>query len=337
MIDDIIRIWNEITALRTEPGSISARPLDVTGFQVSEILLCITQDGHPGILLRNPGARTPLPRPGCGRLTVRREQLMRDGAAPEDYIRMECLDDSLRQPFAVLASQVVKHLADGATASAACMEAVLEFRRLLSRHGGLLPTDEEILGLTGELLLLRLLVSENPELWKGWNGPMGSSRDFSWGSTDIEAKASRLSGEPRLTVNGLDQLEPEEGRSLFIHHTILSDNPTGPISVPDLADEIRRVISEPEDFDESLAAAGYIEEQKDLWADQRFTLHETSLYHVAEDFPRIRKADFPEATLPPGVSRLRFDVLLASAVPFRLSDAGIARMLRDLASESPEQ
>jgi hypothetical protein len=319
MIREIKDTWNQIRELGSVPDAISGRPLSVSGLSEADVLLCITQDGNPGILLRNPGGKAPLPKPGCGRLLVKREQLLREGSQPDDYIRIECLESGLETPFALLVSQVVSHLALGATPSKACMDAVLEFRRLLSRNGGLLPSEDEILGLVGELLLLRRLVSASPHLWQGWNGPLGSARDYSWGVVDIEAKASRMAGEARLTVNGLDQLEPEEDRELLIHHSVLTDNPVGTIDVPGLVDEIRTQISDLEGFDTRLASAGYLSEQRDLWLEHRYTLHRSHIYRVTEDFPRIRKSDFPDGSLPAGVAKLRYDVLLSNCSDFLLS------------------
>jgi hypothetical protein len=336
MIEEIQLIWGQIEEHRTNLESIGARPLPVSGEASTDVLICITETGNPGILLRNPGGTAPLPKPGCGRLVVRRQQLIREGSQPESYIRIECLDPSLRQAFAVLASQVVNHLASGATASRACMDAVLEFRRLLSRHGGVLPSEEEILGLAGELLLIRSLVTRASHLWRGWNGPLGSSRDYSWGTTDIEAKASRLSGDSRLTVNGLDQLEPEHERNLFIYHSVLSDNPIGTIIIPEMIDEIREMIADPETFDERLASTGYVAEQRDLWLEHRFTLHETTFYKVTDDFPRIRRSDFPEGSLPPGVSRLRYDIMLVNCSGFRLSLAESQELICSMATSTGE-
>jgi len=332
MIREIQELWGQIRHDLRVPGSISALPLAVSGLQTSEVLLCITQDDNPGILLRNPGGRAPLPKPGCGRLVVQREQLMRQGSQPDDYIRIECLESGLETPFALLASRVVSHLASGATPSKACMEAVLEFRRLVSRNGGLLPSEDEILGLAGELLLISKLVKVSQSLWQGWNGPLGSARDYSWGTVDIEAKASRMAGDSKLTVNGLDQLEPEEGRELLIHHCVLSDNPTGMIHIPGLVDDIREVISDPEAFNDRLVTAGYLNEQRELWLEHRFTLHGSTLYRVRDDFPRIRKSDFPEGALPAGISKLRYDIMLSNCSDFRLSPSEEDALVAGLAS-----
>ena len=331
MMREIQEKWTQLRDLGSVPDTISARSLSVSGLSENDVLLCITQDGNPGILLRNPGGKAPLPNPGCGRLVVKREQLLREGSQLDDYIRIECLESGLEIPFALLVSQVVSHLASGATPSKACMDAVLDFRRLLSKNGGLLPSEDEILGLVGELLLLKRLVSASPHLWQGWNGPLGSARDYSWGTVDIEAKASRMAGESRLTVNGLEQLEPEEGRDLLIHHSVLTNNPVGTIDVPGLVDEIRGQISDLDGFDTRLVSAGFLSQQRDLWLEHRFTLHGSHIYRVSEDFPRIRKSDFPDGSLPAGVAKLRYDIMLSCCSDFRLSTSEEEALLTEVA------
>ena len=333
MIQEIKDIWGQIRQNRPASDAISARPLPVSGLDQNDVLLCITQDSNAGLLLRSQGGSSPMPKTGCGRLIVRREQLLREGSIPDDYIRIECLESDLETPFALLASQVVSHLASGATATKACMEAVREFRSLLSKGGGLLPSEEEILGLTGELLLLRRLVNTRPHLWEGWNGPLGSARDYSWGSVDIEAKASRMAGDSKLTVNGLDQLQPEEGRELLIHHSVLTDNPAGSIDVPGLVDEIRNQIADPEAFDTRLVSAGYLSAQKELWLEHRFTLHGSTFYRVCDGFPRIRRSDFPDGNLPAGVSKLRYEILLSNCSEFRLSTSEEESLLAALTGQ----
>jgi len=328
MIDRIVRIWDEIERLGPRSAGLDAKPLEVEGLRSGDAFLCVGEEGIRGILLRNPGGRAPLPNPGCGRLQISRQQLQDDHGIAETYIRIDCLEPELKEPFGFLANRVVDHLAGGATPSRACMDAVRDFRRLLSRTGGPLPSQEEILGLTGELLLIDRLTRHRPELWKGWYGPMGSACDYSWGTLDIEVKASHLSGEPRLTVNGLDQLEPGEGRSLFLYHSILSANPIGTVSVPELVDSVRAAIQEQEEFTERLSNAGYMEEQRDLWLEHRFTLHAMSMYAVSDDFPRIRKSDFQDGGLPPGIAKIRFDVMLANAAHLRLSEDDLNRLIQ---------
>jgi hypothetical protein len=93
----------------------------------------------------------------------------------------------------------------------------------------------------------------------------------------------------------------------------------GTVDVPGLVDEIRGQISDLEGFDTRLVSAGFLSEQRDLWLEHRFTLHGSHIYRVSENFPRIRKSDFPDGSLPAGVAKLRYDLMLSSCSDFRLS------------------
>ena len=130
--------------------------------------------------------------------------------------------------------RLIKLKSDGSTPTKATIDVVSEFRRLLSKSGGPLPSDEEILGLVGELVFISQIIKKNQDCWKGWNGPEGSSRDFTWYKTDVEIKASFQAGEPKITINNLNQLEPKSDRSLFLFHSTFVANPKGNISVPTL-------------------------------------------------------------------------------------------------------
>lgn len=330
MIEQMLAIWQEIEELSVGAPGIQARPLVLDGLPEAGVLLCLQEGGVRSILLHNPGGRAALPRTGCGRLHVARQQFQEPGREPRTYIRVDCLDRDLEAPFGFLAKRIVDHLISGATPTRACTDAVRDFRRLLSRSGGPLPSDEEILGLTGELLLVDQLVRHRPELWAGWNGPTGATHDYSWGDVDIEVKTSHQAGEPRITVNGLNQLEPEKNRRLLLFHSILSSNPVGSITVPGLADGIRARIADPDPFDERLARAGYLPEQRELWEEQCFTLHEQAMYAVTDAFPRIRTSDFPDGCLPDGITRLRFDVILANASHLRLSESELRNVVTAL-------
>jgi hypothetical protein len=140
-----------------------------------------------------------------------------------------------------------------------------------------------------------------------------------------------MAGESRLTVNGLDQLEPEADRELLIHHSVLTPNPEGTIDVSGLVNEIRKQISDVEGFDVCLASAGYLSEQSELWSEHRFTLHGSCIYRVSDDFPRIRKSDLSSGSLPAGVAKLRYDILLSNCSDFRLSNSEEEALFIELA------
>ena len=327
MTEEIKDIWDEI--LRAKPNSLctEAKPYRVNGLKEFDVQLCIDENKNRGILLIDHRSKGELPRLKCANLKISREQL-KSNTGTDSYIKIICLEEELLNPFTNLIVSIISFLSSGFTPYLATTEAVEKFRKLLSKFGGILPSEEEILGLVGELLLIHKLVEKDSKLWKGWNGPLGSSRDFIWGNIDIEIKASLLSGEPRITINGLDQLESEEDRCLYLYHSILSTNPSGTISVPILIDKIKRNLQEIEEFDELLSKAGYVDEQRDLWIEHRFTLHESSMYKVTDEFPRIKKSDFPNNILPIGVSKIRFDVLLSNASKLKVTEEGVVDLLK---------
>ena len=76
MIQEIKEIWSQIRQNRLASDAISARPLPVSGLDQNDVLLCITQDSNAGLLLRSQVVVRPA-KTGCGRLIVRREQLLR--------------------------------------------------------------------------------------------------------------------------------------------------------------------------------------------------------------------------------------------------------------------
>lgn len=112
-------------------------------------------------------------------------------------------------------------------------------------------TDQAILGLAGELLLLDALcrravneqVAQIIALWDGWKR---SSRDFSWGSTGIEVKTTTRSGSSHL-VEGIHQVERNDGseggasenRLLLVSIGLQPAEPGGnAFTIPQLVDRI---------------------------------------------------------------------------------------------------
>lgn len=76
-------------------------------------------------------------------------------------------------------------------------------------------TDQEVLGLAGELLLLDALCrhaadNQIAQIITRWDGWKKASRDFSWGSTGVEVKTTTRSGSSHL-VEGVHQVDLRTG------------------------------------------------------------------------------------------------------------------------------
>ena len=121
----------------------------------------------------------------------------------------------------------------------------------------LLLPDDYVLGMVGELLVLRDLLSalgdarhmlDDPTaLWRGWQH---QSRDFALGHVSLEVKTTGLTVS-RHAISSLDQVEaratdgePAESLYLISIGLRLSTGPSG-VSIAALADDILRLLSVP--------------------------------------------------------------------------------------------
>ena len=158
MIERLEKIWQEVNSIR----KISDQPFEYIPFNLEGIvkdmvLIGIDKEGRKMVLLKDKRVDNPLPKPGCTRLEISRDLVPSENGA-QPYIKIICLDDSLENVFSFLISRLIRLLSDGSTPNKATIDAVSEFRRLLSRAGGPLPSDEEILGLTGELIFISQII-----------------------------------------------------------------------------------------------------------------------------------------------------------------------------------
>ncbi len=327
MIEKLEQIWKEVNSIR----KISDQPFEYIPYIVEDViqdmvLIGIDKEGRKMVLLKDKRAENPLPKPGCTRLEISRDLVPLDSGM-QPYIKIICLDDSLENVFSFLISRLIRLISDGSTPNKATIDAVSEFRRLLSRAGGPLPSDEEILGLTGELVFISQIIKKDQSFWKGWNGPSGSSRDFTWDKIDVEIKASYQAGEPKITINNLNQLEPISGRSLFLFHSIFVDNPKGNITVPGLFEEIQSKIEDKEEFEETVFKAGYSKEHKELWMEYKFSLSECSSYSIDDEFPRINETSFKNGLIPESISKIRYEIDLNKVTNFKIENDEVFKMI----------
>jgi hypothetical protein len=202
-------------------------------------------------------------------------------------------------------------------------ETIEAWRDLL--QGRALLSEEEQLGLRGELLFLRLLTPLIKEKsLTAWVGPQKESHDFRVGNIEVEVKASRGSSHVHI-INGLAQLQPSPGHRLFVYSLCLV--PAGPGGGTTLADEIRLTrLALP-----SLLRAGYCNILK-----QHFGYQE----EYAPDYRQRLQFATPGLLVPVDGSCPRLTKELLSSVPHRtrITDVRYRANLENLGFEngSPE-
>jgi len=330
---DLTSMWVRLEVASPHDGNLLVMELEHPSLPPRAVLLSHTDERLRGVLLQVRSPTTPLPKLRAGGLAIERESRVNEAGELEHFIRVDCASAELHDVFDKLIERVVQRLAQGATAVDACNDAVREFRRLLARIRGDLPSEEVILGLIGELHFLLKLVELDQMHWHSWIGVTGSNVDFSFAGVDIECKTGRSSDAPRITVHGLDQLEPMGGQQLYLRHLSIEPNPSGALHVPGLVDRILQHVVDQEGFMALLAQTPYDMGQRELWCEEAYTPVVETVYRVNDVFPRIRPSMFEGGQLPPAISSLRYDVSLQHAASCRLADAEVRSLISSLVTE----
>lgn len=330
---DLSSYWATLQTRSPQGNNLLVVELEAPDLLSRSVLLCHDESRVRGVLLRLASLGASLPQLKTAALRISHDSRTDDSGMLDHFIRVDCMSDELHAVFDKLIERVIQRLVQGSTAADACRDAVREFRRLLARSRGELPAEEVIIGLIGELHLLLQLVEVNPHHWRSWIGVRGTNVDFSFADVDIECKTGRSSDAPRITVHGLDQLEPMNGHRLFLRHLAVEPNPSGLLHVPGLIDMVLRHVDDQEGFMDLIAQTSYEAAQRDLWQEQAYVPVASTIYSVNDAFPRIRPLTFEAGQLPAAISSLRYDISLQHAVSCRLTEADSLALLNGLVSE----
>jgi Putative PD-(D/E)XK family member, (DUF4420) len=181
------------------------------------------------------------------------------------------------------------------------------------RKGSQTLSPEAEIGLVGELTLLRGIIDAGLPLAsaiESWVGPLDGVRDFEIGTGSLEVKATLSATGFPAKIGSLEQLDDSIRQPLFLAGARLRQAETGQ-SLPEMVSEIRDVAAgEPEAerlLSERLIAAGYFDAHADRYV-RRFTLAETLVVEVKDDFPRLTLG-----TVPLGVTKATYELDLDKA------------------------
>lgn len=219
----------------------------------------------------------------------------------------------------------LKDVADPATALAIALAHLRRWKAFLAGRNARLLSSEEVRGLFGELHVLRLLYQDTlpqPEAVGAWCGPDNSHQDFIFGNRAIEVKS--LSGRERHTVriSSEDQLVSLVDE-LFLLSQRLSSQPDADqaLSLNDIVGLIDSELADAgaiKQFADKLAGTGYVPLAE--YDAPRFIVGGLQGYRVTDDFPRLIRSE-----LPPGISKVSYDIMLEAIAPFSCDEADMFR------------
>jgi len=223
------------------------------------------------------------------------------------FLELLCTVPELNQTFTDVVKNICERIEQGQGPLQSVKESIDEFRELL-KQVSLKITDDEVLGLLGELLQLEVFEKNNIDAVENWTGPDRKRHDFIFEGVSVEVKTSQRTGSPVIKIHGLDQLlEPDEGK-LLLGYFRVEAVPEGGVSIPALVDKLKSRTSFIA-LKEKLKLYGYSDDSRHLWEKYRWNLLEKKYYIVDESFPKLTKIELGGEPLP-GISEIQYSVNL---------------------------
>jgi len=256
--------------------------------------------------------------PSNGKLSVTISKLQVERRTVH-FIDVTCVLSALDSVFAELANEIVYRVSFGESPLKAVEGTISDFRSLLENAGNTHVTEQEIIGLIGELTVLHILTELSPSAVETWTGPLGQRHDFRRSNSAFEVKTSTRADSSSVHISSIEQLsEPQEG-NLTLLHLKMERSANGALSVPNLVSKIINLGCSGELINQRLLALGCSSPDAPEWARARYSLESIDAYSVKDGFPRISSTMFQEKQLPMGIQDVKYTVNLLVAKDFLLS------------------
>lgn len=275
------------------------------------VLVTFDADGNRQLLVPQPDG-TP---DRAGHLTKFISQetgtyLDRETSRPGRYLALTCTNRALTRTFESLINEYIAQLEDLEDSPLKTFEEVFSAWKSLLRETEEGISEQTLVGLFGELVVLKTLAEVDPVVaLESWTGPLNEGADFKTAFWNIEAKTTKKLDFRTLNVSNPLQFSPAGELPLYLARVAISEQAGGK-TIPQLADEIKDLGVESLDLDGRIRRVS--NEVLDDESEKRsFLVTDLSFYKVDESFPHVPGLD--EGTLPEGISNLRYDVDLSFA------------------------
>ncbi|MCY4128798.1 MAG: PD-(D/E)XK motif protein [Gammaproteobacteria bacterium] len=243
--------------------------------------------------------------------------------------------DEQKDVFRVLCSnlmQATENLEQGENGTGILIVAnrLLRWHDLLRRRRDGTLSQQQIIGLIGELLFLRdRVLGRLPPLVaaKAWRGPYRDEQDFVIGNKVIEIKTQVATADKRVRISSEDQLDSGQHRLFLVHQTLGTSEHAN-----DSARTLNRIVEEVLDILDkqhagaadtcrvALIEAGW--RSRPEYDDTAWLYVGSSYFEVKDGFPRITPS-----LLPLGVERVRYDVQINACDDFILEEMDAMEMM----------
>jgi len=243
------------------------------------------------------------------------------------FMDLTNLETRLEPVFAELVEDILRRLGEGVRPRVAVSDAVGDFRTLLEVNAGPIPSTEAVLGLLGEMVVLKRLARLDPGAVRAWVGPFEQRHDFRRGTFAIEVKTSGRSDATRVQVHGAQQLAPPLGGKLVLVHVRLERTDEGRLFVHRAFEDLRELGVDEQLLTEALSQLGCEDPASEPWNCLHCELEGMQAYLVEGDFPRIVPEHLPNGLLPPGLTHVDYTLDLSHAADWELKASDLDAVL----------
>lgn len=287
---DLDAVWNDLAA-RTAPGRrfrstrlAAAAPLGAhAGLRTGDEALCLLIDED-------------MPHVSAAEFEVGGMRLYRAPSDGAPLLVLSLEEPSRRDLFAKVCADIIAAAVPGGPEALQLFLGRLDAWRLFLKDVRPALSRSDMLGLMGELIVLDRLLEEDPALLEAWRAPDDGLHDFEWRGHALEIKATAGAGS-QIGISRLDQLDNAGLGRLDLLLLRLAEDPDG-ASLSDMTAGLEaRLPSESQRraFRNMLLRRGVNPERDPASEDLRVTLQSQMAWTIAEEFPRLLRADLPAA------------------------------------------
>lgn len=333
-LETIQRIWQLIEVPASNEEQVEARELEMIDTPEGHPLLTIDVQQRHHLLIPIQQQSKPLEdrrSAGIHLLSSR----WGDEVRQQQYVDVVCLKPHLNHVFDLMLFDILESLLhDGNNPDRVCYKVLNHWRELIDREVGALPDKSVLIGIIGELWILREIARYNTQAVHAWVGPSGARYDFFTGITALEVKSSTQRQGRSINIHGLDQMEPPtDGGKLYVVVLKMEETPGNGES---LSDMIQTLVDMGCDRYQLLLSLSKINITLDVISKcdtVRFRVLDQKVYPVDTNFPKLTNAILSNIFLADRITSVNYQIDLSVEPPHPLQENEVVTLYQRIAQE----
>lgn len=286
-------LWARLEA--SQASGREFRSLRAPGTEALDVHVAIrTSDNAPCLLFDLAVLGTPATPFEAGGL-----RLVRIALEQGQAIALVLEDADRRDLFTTVSADLLNfaRAASPGPALALVLERLEAWRGFLRSVGGGM-SRAEVIGLAGELRVLEQLLEVHVSLLETWRAPVDGLHDFENRGHALEVKTTLGPGS-RISISTLDQLDPTGLDRLDLIHVRLFESPDGQ-TLDELIESLFRKLPDDarrRELSNALLQRGLSPDDTPARQELRTAAQSMTAYPVNPQFPRLNRADLPDAII----------------------------------------